>query len=111
MPTYTFSTRNRGVPILVTFLVLGAGIALLLLGIALLAGIAIVGGVLGTGALLYRTIRGERPAPLRGSPQTSELDPALEVFPEAPLRDDARAIDAPASSVEPNDDRRRLDAE
>ena len=93
MPTYTFSTKNRGVPIVVSFLVVGAGLALLLLGLALLAGIAIVGGVLGAGVLLYRTIRGQRPTPLRGSPQTSELDPSLEVFPE------------------PNDERRRLDAE
>ena len=76
MPTYTFSTKNRGVPIVVSFLVVGAGLALLLLGLALLAGIAIVGGVLGAGVLLYRTIRGQRPTPLRGSPQVSELDPS-----------------------------------
>jgi hypothetical protein len=101
MQVYTFSTKNRLVALLVTLVVLGAGAALLFLGLALLAGLAVVGGVLGAGALAYRAIRGPTHAPLRSA--VSGLDPALEVYPEA------RAIDAPAA--EPNDDRRRLGPE
>src|SRR5215207_1571792 len=84
MPVYTFSTRNRGASLLVGLLVLGAGVGLLVLGLALLAGIAIVGGVLGTGIIAYRAMRGQRATPLERSPSTTELDPSLEVF--APRR-------------------------
>ena len=42
MPVYTFSTKNRVVALLATLVILGAGAALLLLGLALLAGVAIV---------------------------------------------------------------------
>jgi hypothetical protein len=51
MPVYTFSTRNRLVAVLATLVVLGAGAALLLVGLALLAGLAVAGGVLGAGIL------------------------------------------------------------
>lgn len=105
MPVYTFSTKNRPATLLVTLLVLGAGVALLLLGIALLAGIAIVGGVLGSGLLVYRALRGQRGAPLPRHDAEAGLDPALEVFAD-PL-----AIDAPAATDEPNEERRRLDRE
>lgn len=103
MQVYTFSTKNRVVAVLATLVVLGAGAALLLLGLALLAGLAVAGGVLGAGLLAYRAIRGERPAPLRGSASMSGLDPALEVFPER------GAIDAPRPG--PNEDRGRLGPE
>jgi hypothetical protein len=103
MQVYTFSTRNRLVALLVTLVVLGAGAALLFLGLALLAGLAVVGGVLGATMLAYRAIRGPSHVPLRGSAPVSGLDPALEVFPEA------RAIEAPSSA--PNDDRGRLGPE
>jgi hypothetical protein len=102
MQVYTFSTKNRLVALLVTLVVLGAGAALLFLGLALLAGLAVVGGVLGAGMLAYRAIRGPSPASLHRAPSMSGLDPTLEVFPEP------RAIDAPS---EPNDDRRRLEPE
>jgi hypothetical protein len=101
MPVYTFSTRNRLVAVLATLVVLGAGAALLLVGLALLAGLAVAGGVLGAGVLAYRAIRGHAPAPLRGSAPRNGLDPALEIFP------DSRAIDAP----EPNEERGRLGPE
>jgi hypothetical protein len=103
MQVYTFSTKNKLVALLVTLVVLGAGAALIFLGLALLAGLAVVGGVLGAGVLAYRAVRGPTHATLRGSPPVTGLDPALEVFPEP------RAIDAPAA--EPNDDRRRLGPE
>jgi hypothetical protein len=103
MQVYTFKTKNRLVALLVTLVVLGAGAALLFLGLALLAGLAVVGGVLGAGALGYRAIRGPTHPPLRSSSSVSGLDPALEVYPEA------RAIDAPAA--EPNDGSRRLGPE
>jgi hypothetical protein len=80
MPVYTFSTRNRGASLLVGLLVLGAGVGLLVVGLAVLAGIAIVGGVLGTGIVAYRALRGQRPTPLERSRSTTELDPSLEVF-------------------------------
>jgi hypothetical protein len=87
MRVYTFSTRNRPIGLLAGFLILGAGLALLVLGVAVLAGIAIVGAVLGTGIILYRMLRGRPVAPLQ-RPRTSELDPSLEVFAEP------RALDA-----------------
>jgi hypothetical protein len=94
MPVYTFTTRNRGASLLVGLLVLGAGVALLMLGIALLAGVAIVGGALGMGVIAYRALRGKRHAPLEPPSQATGLDPSLEVFapPHAiatkPLADD-----------------------
>ena len=80
MPVYTFTTRNRGASLLVGLLVLGAGAALLVLGLALLAGIAIVGGVLGTGIVLYRALRGKQAVPLDRPTHVGDLDPSLEVF-------------------------------
>ena len=88
MPVYTFSTRNRGASLLVGLLVLGAGVALLVLGLALLAGVAIVGGVLGTGIVAYRMLRGKLHPPLEPPRGTTELDPSLEVFsPQPRLRE------------------------
>ena len=87
--------------VLATLVVLGAGAALLMVGLALLAGLAVAGGVLGAGILAYRAIRGQPPATLRRGPSASGLDPALEIFPEQ------RAIDA----AEPNEERRRLGPE
>ena len=100
MQVYTFSTKNRVVAVLAGLVVLGAGAALLLVGLALLAGLAVAGGVLGTGLLAYRALRGQRSAPLERGSTTSALDPSLEVFPEP------RRIDA-----EPNDDQRRIGLE
>ena len=82
MRVYTISTRNRGVSLLVALLVLGAGAALLVLGLALLAGVAIVGGLLGTGILAYRALRGKRNPPLERTGDMAGLDPSLEVFTE-----------------------------
>jgi len=99
MQVYTFSTKNRVVATLAALVVLGAGAALLLVGLALLAGVAIAGGVLGAGVLAVRALRGERKAPLRAPSAGSALDPSLEVFPEAsrighpePNDDDPRRI-------------------
>jgi uncharacterized membrane protein YebE (DUF533 family) len=99
MQVYTFSTKNKVVATLAALVVLGAGAALLLVGFALLAGVALVGGVLGTGLLAYRAVRGQRSDPLPGAGRSSGLDPALEVFPET------RRIDDPSA---PNDDSRRI---
>ncbi len=98
MQVYTFSTKNRVVATLAALVVLGAGAALLLFGLALLAGAAIAGGVLGAGLLAVRALRGERSAPLRGSSTASVLDPSLEVFPEE------QRLPHPG----PNDDPRRI---
>ena len=99
MQVYTFSTKNRVVAILATLVVLGAGAALLLLGLALLAGVAVVGGVLGTGFVAYRMLRGEKRAPLPHGSARTELDPSLEVFADRP------AIPGRVTP-EPNDDPR-----
>jgi len=99
MRVYTFSTKNKVVATLAALVVLGAGAALLLVGLALLAGVALVGGVIGTGILAYRAVRGQRDSALGRSGRSSELDPALEVFPEP------RRIDDSAS---PNDDAPRI---
>ena len=105
MPVYTFSTRNRGLGLLAGLLLLGAGALFLLLGVALLAGIAVVGGLLGTGIMAYRMLRGRPAAPLRRSPSASGLDPSLEVFAEQ------RAFDASSDTSvpsDPNEDPRRI---
>ena len=101
MQVYTFSTKNRVVATLAALVVLGAGAALLLVGLALLAGVAIAGGVLGAGVLAVRALRGERHPSPRASSATSALDPSLEVFPEP------RRIE----HQEPNDDPRRIGPE
>jgi hypothetical protein len=99
MRVYTFTTRNRGASLLVGLLVLGGGVALLLLGLALLAGVALVGGVLGTGIIAYRMLRGKSSQPLSRPTATAELDPSLEVVapPESP--DGARMIEPNANSA------------
>ena len=97
MQVYTFSTKNRVVALLATLVVLGAGAALLLLGLALLAGVAVVGGVLGTGFVAYRMLRGEKRGPLPSATARAGLDPSLEVF------SDQRVI-SDQSSAAPNDD-------
>lgn len=111
MQVYTFSTKNlgpknRAVALLATLVVLGAGAALLLVGLALLATFAVAGGVLGASVLAYRALRGPRPTDRYGSfgaaRPASGLDPSLEVFA------DQRAIDRRDAPGEPNDDRRRL---
>jgi hypothetical protein len=99
MQVYTFSTKNRIVALLATLVILGAGAALLLLGLALLAGVAVVGGVLGTGLVAYRMLRGDKRAPLPHASAGTGLDPSLEVFA------DQRAI-PDQSTPGPNDDRR-----
>ena len=98
MQVYTFSTKNRVVALLATLAILGAGAALLLLGLALLAGVAVVGGVLGTGLVAYRMLRGQKRAPLSHTATRTGLDPSLEVFA------DQRAI-PDRSGSDPNDDR------
>lgn len=82
MAVYTFSTRNRFVGVLAALVVLGAGAALLMLGLALLAGVALAGGVIGSGVLAYRLLTGKRRAELGGTPPRRTLDPGLEVFPD-----------------------------
>jgi hypothetical protein len=98
MQVYTFSTKNRLVAVLAALVVLGAGAALLLVGLALLAGLAVAGGVLGAGVMVYRAIRG-RSGALRGASSSGDLDPSLEVFAEP------RRVE-PADA--PNDEPRRI---
>ena len=99
MQVYTFSTKNRVVALLATLVILGAGAALLLLGLALLAGVAVVGGVLGSGFIAYRMLRGGKRGSLPHASARTGLDPSLEVFAEQ------RAIPDQAPAT-PNDDRR-----
>ena len=97
MPVYTFGTRNRFVAVLAALVVLGAGAALLMLGLALLAGVAIAGGVIGSAVIAYRFLTGKRGAALGGPQVRRTLDPGLEVFPDR--------VDG---GDEPDDDRRRI---
>ena len=101
MPVYSFTIRNRAVAALVGLLVLGAGAALLVVGIALLAGLAVAGGLLGTGILAYRKLRGHPSLPdERG--RVDVLDPSLEVFP------DGARLARPVDTAAPNDNRPHL---
>jgi hypothetical protein len=82
MRMYSLTTRNRTSGLLLGLAVLGAGVALLLLGIALLATLAVAGAVVGSGVMLYRSLRRKhqpRLEDLRSS--ATILDPALEVLP------------------------------
>ena len=81
MPSFSITVRNRWLALLVGLLVLGAGAALLVVGLALLAALALAGGVLGMAIIAYRKLRGIPAHPLR-TPSHSGLDPSLEVFPE-----------------------------
>ena len=77
--------QNRAVALLLTILILVLGVTFLTVGMALLAGLAITGAVIGTGAAVYRRLRGK--PDLQLGQQLSErdgLDPALEVQPERP---------------------------
>ena len=83
MKVYTLTGRTRGAPLLLGFAALAVGAALLVVGIFVLAGIALVGGILGTGILAWRQLRGRRaPLPTHSQRRYGGLDPALEVFPE-----------------------------
>jgi hypothetical protein len=81
MAVYSLTIRNRGIALLLGLVVLGAGAALLVVGIALLAAVAVAGGLLGLGILAYRKLRGVPTQPLGMGSETG-LDPSLEVFPE-----------------------------
>ena len=106
MPVYSVTIRNRAVAALVGLLVLGAGAALLVLGIALLAGLAVAGGLLGTGILVYRKLRGHSPLPVARE-RVGTLDPSLEVFPETPHLETPH-LARPADVTAPTDNRTHL---
>jgi hypothetical protein len=88
MKVYSLTVRNRVGALLVAIVVLGAGAALVILGVALLAALAAAGVVMGSGYALYARLRGGERMSLGGaSPASSAratLDPALEVFPAHP---------------------------
>lgn len=84
--------RNRAQTIALAVVALGAGALLLAFGLVLLAGLAAVGIVVGSGVAIYHRLTGRWP----GLPRTAGgamriervegLDPAKQVFPEAPRR-------------------------
>jgi hypothetical protein len=92
MPVYRLTVRNRAAALVLTLAVLGAGAALLVVGLALLATLAVAGGVLGAGLLAYRALRGQRGAAVPPRRSTRGLDPALEVFPEPGALGRSRAV-------------------
>jgi|SRR5688500_10039496 len=81
MPIFSITVRNRWLALLLGLVVLGAGAALLVVGLALLAAVALAGGALAMAIIAYRKLRGIPAHPLR-TPSHSGLDPSLEVFPE-----------------------------
>jgi hypothetical protein len=86
MRIYSLSVRNRSSGLLLALAVLGAGAALLLVGVALLATLAVAGAVVGSGVALYARLRGRnRPALGNAGLAVTAFDPALdpvrEVFP------------------------------
>jgi hypothetical protein len=77
--SYRLTVRNKPAAIAVTAGAVLVGGTLLAAGLALLAGGVVVGAVVGTGALLYRRLKGPTatlPRPRGGA----GLDPADEVF-------------------------------
>ena len=85
MKIVRLTIENRAVAILLTILIVALGVTLLTVGVALLAGLAITGAVIGTGAAIYRRLRGKSD-PLGGQRLSSvdRLDPSLEVEPRRP---------------------------
>jgi hypothetical protein len=77
-----FTIQNRAAALLFAILILGLGVILLTVGVALIAGLAITGALIGTGIALYRRLRG-KPDLLSGQWVSSDarLDPSLEVQP------------------------------
>ena len=98
MRMYSLTTRNRTSGLLVGLAVVGAGVALLLVGIAVLATLAVTGAVVGSGFMLYRALR-RKHQPRLGDVRSSGtvLDPTREVFPRATV-DSIREL--PASTNE-----------
>jgi hypothetical protein len=83
MRIITITPRTRVGSLLLGLAVLGAGVALVLVGFALLATLAIGGTLLAAGAAVYYKLRGPGREVLRSPDQTrAELDPANEVFSE-----------------------------
>ena len=99
MSVYSLTIRNRALAAILAIVVLGAGAALLVVGIALFAALAVAGGVLGAGLIAYRALRGRRAAP--GMHRRTGLDPSLEIFPEQ------GALAEPLESAGPNEQLRR----
>ena len=82
MRMYSLTTRHRTSGLLLGLAVLGAGVALLLVGVALLATLAVAGSVVGFGVMVYRGLRRKHQPQLGDSrSSTTILDPTLEVFP------------------------------
>ena len=85
MKVIRLTIENRAAAVLLTILIVGLGVTLLTVGMALLAGLAITGAVVGAGTAIYRRLRGKA-NPLSGQRLGSRepLDPALEVRPTRP---------------------------
>jgi hypothetical protein len=81
---YKVTVRNRAAGIALGVGIVGIGILLLTVGLALLAALAVAGGVLGAGYVLYHRLRGSRPTLPPQSARSTGLDPMLEVKPARP---------------------------
>jgi hypothetical protein len=87
MRIITFSPRTRAGSLLLGLAILGAGVALLVVGFALLAAVAIGGTLLAAGAAVYYKLRGHGGESLRSSDGVrAELDPGAEVFSDDSLK-------------------------
>ncbi len=84
----SISIRNRAIALLVLLALVGLGVVMLTVGLALLSGLTIAGGVIGAGIAAYRALRGGRGAiggRSRGAQfgsagqRLTGLDPSLEV--------------------------------
>ena len=87
MKVVHLTIKNRAVAILVAILILALGVTFLTVGVALLAAVAATGIVIGSGAALYRRLRGKPdipPSQRLSSEGRVDLDPSLEVRPSRP---------------------------
>lgn len=104
MPVYSVTVRNRAAALVLTLAILGAGAALLVLGLALLAALSVAGGVMAVGVLAYRALRGGARQPgAVGRVGAMELDPSLEVFPDNRAIGERRDPSAPGDALPPGD--------
>jgi hypothetical protein len=82
---YSLTIRNRAAAAILAIGVLGAGVVLVTVGLALLAVLVAGGLVLGTGYAVYLRLRhGRRLGGQQRFGQSGDLDPALEVRPSTP---------------------------
>jgi hypothetical protein len=81
--------------------IVGAGVLLVGVGLALLLALGTAGALIGAGVMVYRRLMGQSRVALPHSGAKARLDPALEVFAEDVVIDGRRRLDEPPEALPP----------